>query len=156
MKLLLFLLSTQASAAAVLIRLMTGAVFLSEGIQKFLYPGVRGAGRFADIGLSNPEFLGTFVGGFEVVCGILVLFGILTRLSVIPFIIIMIAAIYTTKIPIGFDQGFWQMAHAARTDFSMLLGSLYLLTVGGGPLAVDRFWYGKYNQRVKYRDYEIR
>jgi putative oxidoreductase len=67
--------------AIILIRLMVGGVFLSEGIQKFLFPEVRGAGRFADIGLPAPEALGAFVGGFETVCGALVLLGLLTRLA---------------------------------------------------------------------------
>ena len=72
------LLSTQAPAAVVLIRLMVGAVFLSEGIQKFLIPEQVGAGRFAKIGLPAPEFLAPFVGSFEIVCGALVLAGLLT------------------------------------------------------------------------------
>jgi putative oxidoreductase len=54
---------TDNSKSAILIRLMVGAVFLSEGIQKFLFPAVRGAGRFESIGLPAPEFLGSFVGG---------------------------------------------------------------------------------------------
>ena len=42
---------SQAPNAVLLIRLMVGAVFLSEGIQKFLFPADVGAGRFAKIGL---------------------------------------------------------------------------------------------------------
>jgi len=34
------------SKTTILIRLMVGSVFLSEGIQKFLFPAIRGAGRF--------------------------------------------------------------------------------------------------------------
>jgi len=49
----------------------------------------------------------------------------------------MLVAIFSTKIPMLADKGFWDMAHAARTDFSMLMGSLYLLIVGAGPLSVD-------------------
>lgn len=52
---------------------MVGAVLLSEGIQKFLFPGQLGAGRFVKIGLPMPEVLGPFVGTFEIVCGSLVL-----------------------------------------------------------------------------------
>jgi hypothetical protein len=32
-----------------------------------------------------------------------------------------------------FAQGFWYMAHESRTDWSMLLGALFLLIVGAGP-----------------------
>lgn len=133
---------SKASAAVILIRLMVGLIFLSEGIQKFLYPEVRGAGRFLKIGLPAPEFLSYFVASFEIVCGVLIVLGLLTRLAVIPTITIMLVAIFTTKIPMLSEDGFWSMAHAARTDFSMLLGSLYLFFVGAGPLSVDRllFW----------------
>ena len=45
------------SRAVILIRLMVGIVFLSEGIQKFLYPAEQGAGRFAKIGIPSPELM---------------------------------------------------------------------------------------------------
>jgi uncharacterized membrane protein YphA (DoxX/SURF4 family) len=40
--------------AIVLIRLLVGWVFVSEGIQKFLFPAALGVGRFARIGISHP------------------------------------------------------------------------------------------------------
>jgi uncharacterized membrane protein YphA (DoxX/SURF4 family) len=131
------LLATQAPAATILIRLMVGAVFLSEGIQKFLFPAELGAGRFAKIGIPNPELMGPLVGTFEITCGILVLLGLLTRLAVIPLIIIMCVAIASTKFPILMADGFWKMAHDSRTDFSMFLGAIFLLIVGAGPWSLD-------------------
>src|SRR5439155_3988842 len=77
------LFSTNASAATVLVRLLTGSVFLSEGIQKFLYPAELAAGRFAKIGIPAPQIMGPFVGGCEVVCGALLIIGLLTRLAAI-------------------------------------------------------------------------
>jgi putative oxidoreductase len=130
---------TDHSKSTILIRLMVGAVFLSEGIQKFLFPAVRGAGRFESIGLPAPEFLGSFVGGFEVVCGILILLGLFTRLAVIPTITIMVVAILTTKLDILANQGLWEMLHASRTDWSMLLGSIFLLIRGGGYWSADYY-----------------
>ena len=136
----------------ILIRLMVGAVFLTEGFQKFLFPGEVGASRFARIGIPNPEVMAPFVGVVEIVCGTFLLLGLLTRLAAIPLIIIMLVAILSTKIPIllghsfwGFSLrnvpygGFWGMAHEARTDFSMLLGSIFLLIVGAGSLSIDRY-----------------
>ena len=110
---------------------------MSEGIQKFLFPGEIGAGRFAKIGLPSPEFLGPFVGTFEIVCGFLVVLGLLTRLAVLPLIVIMIVAISSTKVPILLEKGFWVMAHESRTDFAMLLGSVFLLSVGAGSWSID-------------------
>lgn len=128
---------TGISKAAILIRVMVGGVFLSEGIQKFLFAAEVGAGRFGKIGLPNPELLGPLVGGFEIACGTLVLLGLFTRLAVLPLLTIMVVAILSTKIPILVESGFWRMAHAARTDFSMTLGSLFLLITGSGPWSLD-------------------
>jgi uncharacterized membrane protein YphA (DoxX/SURF4 family) len=119
---------------------MVGAVFLSEGLQKFLFPATIGAGRFAKIGLPNPEFLGPLVGSFEIVCGALILLGLLTRLAAIPLTVVILVAIVSTKIPILLQEGFWKMAHEARTDWSMLLGALFLLVVGAGPISLDAWW----------------
>ena len=142
--------ATTAPAAVVLIRLMVGGIFLSEGIQKFLYPVELAAGRFAKIGLPWPEVMGPFVGGVEVVCGLLVLFGFLTRLAVVPLIITMCVALVSIKVPILLGQeflgftlrplpryGFWSMMHESRNDLCMLLGSIFLLVVGAGRLSLD-------------------
>ncbi len=145
------LFASDAPPATILIRLMVGAVFLSEGVQKFLDPASRGAGRFAKIGIPWPDFTGPFVGAVEIVCGALLLVGLATRLAAIPLVINMTVAIVTTKIPILLGVGFWgfalrdlssygffSMAHESRTDFAMLLGAVFLLLVGSGPWALDR------------------
>ena len=145
--------ATTAPAAVVLIRLLVGGIFLSEGIQKFLYPVELAAGRFAKIGIPWPEMMGPFVGGVEVVCGLLVLFGFLTRLAVVPLIITMCVALVSIKVPILLGQeflgfalrplpryGFWSMMHESRNDLCMLLGSIFLLVVGAGRWSLDRLF----------------
>jgi putative oxidoreductase len=119
------------------VRLIVGCVFLSEGIQKFLFSESLGVGRFIKIGIPVPEIMAPFVGVVEIVCGVLVLIGLITRLAAIPLIIDMLVAISTTKIPILLEKGFWAMAHEARVDWSMILGSLFLLIVGGGQWSLD-------------------
>lgn len=139
--------ATSASWAVILIRLMVGAVFFSEGVQKFLYPDSIGAGRFSKIGFASPELTASFVAIFEIVCGTFIVIGLLTRLAVLPTIAIMVVAISTTKLPILRDQGFWPMAHEARTDWSMLLGSLFLFLVGAGSLSVDA-WMARKKEKI--------
>jgi putative oxidoreductase len=140
----------------ILVRLIVGlVVFFPEGIQKLAFPAILGAGRFAKIGIPAPEAMGPFVGTVEIVCGALIIVGLLTRLATIPLIITMIVAIISTKLPIlvGHDValfhlgdtkrlGFWSAAHEARTDFCMLLGCIYLLIVGAGGWSLDRRWFG--------------
>jgi putative oxidoreductase len=129
---------TDNAGSTLLIRLSVGAVFLSEGIQKFLFPALRGAGRFERIGLPAPDFLGTFVGSFELLGGALVLLGLATRLASFPLLIIMLVAFYTTKGEVLGTEGFWPMLHGSRTDWAMLLGSLFLIIKGGGRWSLDR------------------
>jgi uncharacterized membrane protein YphA (DoxX/SURF4 family) len=127
----------QGPRAIALIRLLVGAVFLSEGLQKFMFPAALGVGRFAKIGLPAPELLAPLVGSVEVACGALVILGLLTRLAAVPLLVVMIVAITTTKVPLLHSQGFWAMAHEARADWCMSLGALFLLLVGPGPCSID-------------------
>lgn len=126
--------------ASLLIRILVGSVFISEGIQKFLYPEIRGVGRFIKIGIPAPEFFGYFVASFEVISGFMILFGFYTRLAAIPLVIIMLVAISTTKLPILINEGFWEMAHAARTDWSMLIGSIIIIIIGAGKYSIDKYF----------------
>jgi len=142
--------ATRAPASVILIRLLVGFVFVSEGLQKFLYPGDVGTGRFEKIGFAAPDAMANLVACFEVACGAMLVLGLLTRTATIPLIVVMLTAIVTTKLPIlvGHDlwglhvrrlsrYGFWAMAHEARTDWAMLLGSIFLLIVGGGRYSID-------------------
>lgn len=131
-----------ADIPTVIIRLVVGLIFLSEGVQKFLFPDMLGAGRFAKIGFTDPAFWASFTGTFEIICGILVLIGLLTRLASIPLLIIMLTAFVTTKWPILMDKGFWAMAHEYRTDFALTLLLCYLLSFGGGRSSMDMKIYG--------------
>src|SRR4029450_9751295 len=114
------------------------------------YPEDLAAGRFAKIGMPSPEILGPFVGGCEVVCGALLIIGLLTRVAAIVLLLDISVAIVSTKIPVllghgfwGFSlmklprYGFWSMMHEARTDFSMWLVLLFLVIVGAGRWSLD-------------------
>jgi putative oxidoreductase len=131
------ILTTINDNRSILIRLIVGLIFLSEGIQKYLFPEILGTGRFLKIGFSHPEFWAYFTGTFEIICGALVLLGLFTRLATIPLSIIMITAFITTKWPILIDKGFWSMAHEYRTDFAMTFLLLYLIIYGSGSWSID-------------------
>lgn len=142
--------ATTTSESIRLVRLLVGAIFVSEGLQKFLYPAALGAGRFARIGIPFPDVLGPFVGTMEIISGALILAGLLVRPAASITLVIISVAIVTTKIPVllgapflGFSlpklesYGFWSMAHEGRADLSMWLCSLYLVIVGGGEGSID-------------------
>lgn len=168
MKLLRKLTFTTSSKTIIIIRLMVGAVFLLEGIQKFLFPAARGAGRFEGMGFPAPDFFASFVGVFEIVSGILLLTGFMTRAAALAMLINMTVAIIVTKFPIAFGEsfgpfvlrdlktyGFWSMAHEMRTDFAMWLGSLFLLIKGAGKWSVDLFLNMHFTGYEKHDDNRI-
>jgi uncharacterized membrane protein YphA (DoxX/SURF4 family) len=129
--------NTTSGNGAILIRLTVGLVFLTEGIQKYLFPDLLGTGRFLTIGFSDPAFWAYFTATFEIICGSLIILGFITSVASLPLIIIMITAFVTTKIPILLHKGFWPWAHEYRTDFAMTLLLIYLIIYGGGRLSVD-------------------
>ncbi len=126
------------SKAILLVRLAVGSIFATQGILKYIDPKM-GVERFAKIGFPHPYFTAHFVGGFEMVCGTLVLIGLVTRLAAIPLLMVISTAIATTKIPELFraNQGFWFMVSDARTDFAMLCCLLFLVACGAGALSLD-------------------
>jgi len=144
------MLITGDTRAVLLIRILVGWVFVSEGIQKFLYPDMLGVGRFTKIGIPLPEVMAPFVGGVEVVCGTLILLGLLTRLAAVILLIDILVALVSTKVPILLGRefwifnlpkvaryGFWGAASEARTDLSMFFGLLFLVIVGAGAWSAD-------------------
>jgi len=143
------LVDTTTPRAVAVLRIAIAFVFVTEGIQKFLDPGGLGAGRFAKIGIPAPDVMAPFVGGVEIVCGVLVLLGLLTRLGAAALAVDMVVAIVSTKLPIllgrgflGFAApstraGFWAFAHEARTDLAMLFGCTFLIVTGAGLLSID-------------------
>ncbi len=143
------ILDSSGQRANLIIRLLVGLVFLPEGVKKFLFPDQWGAGRFARIGIPIPAAMAQFVGAVEVVCGLFLLAGLLTRLAAIPLLVDIGVAIGTTKVPllwrataVSSRVGFWSLQAESRTDFAMLMGLVFLLVAGGGAYSLDS-WLGR-------------
>ncbi len=124
--------------SVVFIRSAVGLIFFTQGILKYIDPHM-GVLRFTRIGFPLPNFTAHFVGTFEIVCGLLILAGLFTRLASVPLLVVILTAIATTKIPELFHagQGFWFMVSDARTDFAMMMSLIFLLVAGGGGLSLD-------------------
>jgi len=135
-------------ASTVLIRLMAGGVFFWEGILKFVYVN-QGVGRFTKLAMPFPVFTADFVGGLEIVGGVLIMAGFLTRLIAIPFVIEMIVAMLSTKIslylgtsplplpPAPPKVGVWAVLHEVRSEYAQIMVVLYLLINGPGRWSLD-------------------
>jgi len=131
--------------ATILIRVMAGTVFLWEGILKFVYAN-QGVGRFTKLGFPAPYFTATADAWLEIVGGILIVSGLLTRLIVIPFIIEMLVAMASTKIPLYLGTsplplppvppqiGFWAVLHEIRSEYAQLASCAFLLLARTWPM----------------------
>lgn len=138
-----------APRATVLIRLMAGSVFFWEGVMKFVFPATLGVGRFTKLGIPFPDAMATFVGGVEIVGGLMLIAGLLTRVAAVPLLIDMVVAMLTTKVPLYLGTyplapppvapqfGFWAVLHEIRSDEAQFLCTAFLLLVGAGPWALD-------------------
>jgi putative oxidoreductase len=128
----------EGPCSIVLVRTAVGLIFFTQGILKYI-DSTMGVLRFTRIGFPYPHFTAHFVGTFEVLCGLLLLLGLWTRLVSIPLLIVITTAIATTKIPELFraNQGFWYMVSDARTDFAMFCCLVFLISVGGGSWSLD-------------------
>lgn len=137
-----------APKATILVRLMAGGVFLWEGILKFVYTN-QGVGRFTRIGIPAPHVTAVFVGVLEIVGGILLITGFLTRLIAVPFVIEMLVAMASTKIALYLGTsplplppalpkvGIWAVLHEIRSDYAQIMSVLFLGIVGPGPWSLD-------------------
>ncbi len=137
-----------APKATILVRLMAGGVFLWEGILKFVYTN-QGVGRFTKIGIPAPHATAAFVGGLEILGGVLLIAGFLTRLIAIPFVIEMLVAMASTKIALYLGTsplplppalpkvGIWAVLHEIRSEYAQIMSVLFLGIVGPGPWSLD-------------------
>src|SRR5262252_8692873 len=134
--------------SVILLRLMAGGVFFWEGVLKFVYVN-QGVGRFTKLGMPFPVFTADFVGCLEIVGGMLLMWGFLTRVIAIPFVIEMIVAMLSTKISLYLGTsplplpsappkiGVWAVLHEIRSDYAQIMVSLFLLINGPGKWSID-------------------
>jgi uncharacterized membrane protein YphA (DoxX/SURF4 family) len=127
---------------------MAGSVFFWEGLMKFVFVS-QGEGRFTKLGFPFPVFTAHFVGGLEIVGGILLVIGLGTRLIAIPFIVEMAVAMLSTKPrlflgtsplplpPVPPQVGLWAVLHEVRSEYAQLMSCLFLLLSGPGPMSLD-------------------
>jgi len=128
----------------ILIRVIVGVVFLTEGILKFMQPGELGVGRFAHIGIPYPQVLAPLVGVVELVAGGAMILGFYAGDAALLLLCVIAVALFTTKLPILLGHsvgrfsaphmsryGLFSFLHEARTDLCMLFGCTAVLLDSG-------------------------
>ena len=131
-----------------IIRLMAGTVFFWEGLLKFVYVN-QGVGRFTKLGFPFPATTAHLIATGEIIGGLLLIFGLFTRIVSFYFIIQMIVAVLSTKIDLYFGtsplplppappkMGIWAVLHETRSDYAQILSCLFLLIEGSGRRSLD-------------------
>src|SRR5271170_6261762 len=149
---------TDGPKSILLLRFMAGGVFFWEGLLKFVYVN-QGVGRFTKLGIPYPQFTATCIGWLEIVGGLLLISGLMTRLIAVPFIGEMIVAILTTKISLYLGTsplplppalpkvGFWAVLHESRSDYAQILTTIFLLVNGPGKWSLDAMLLRRWRQR---------
>ena len=131
------ILDTGDDSKIIFARIITGLIFISEGVQKYVIVTMLGPSYFEEIGFGQPLFWSYFTGTFEILCGTMILIGLLTRLASIPLLVIMATAFFKTKLPLLLSDGFLRFAHEYRIDFALTLLLIMLFFQGAGKWSVD-------------------
>lgn len=110
-----------------LIRIATGIVFLTHGWMKIQNTAMV-AGMLGHMGVVAPGFFGPFIAWLEVVGGLALIFGVITRPFAVALGIEMIFAIFLT----GFSNGFGPH----DLEFMLMMCSFGIALAGSGRYAV--------------------
>jgi uncharacterized membrane protein YphA (DoxX/SURF4 family) len=127
---------TLIDVAALLVRLVVGAIFVAQGYVKLFRPPDAPHGRanleamIGGRGIPRPRELAVLVAAFELACGAAVAVGFLTRFALVPLAGILAVAIIGFKFRSGFVGG-WDWPLSVLT----LLAVIALL--GAGVWSVD-------------------
>jgi putative oxidoreductase len=124
--------SNRNEIGTLLLRVVLGIVFLAHGVSKFQGGIGNTAGWFESIGI--PGFLAYAVGTIEVVGGIALILGLGTRVVSLLLGIIMLGAIFTVNLPVGFLEGY-------VLDLVLLVLAVHLVLNGSKLLSLEQVIY---------------
>ncbi|WP_239984616.1 DoxX family protein [Lentibacillus sediminis] len=99
-------------------------VFITSGLVKLLDGSFREV--FAELAFPSPETVLLLVALTEIACGTLIAVRMYLRYAVPPLIVIILGALFLTKVPVLLNQGVLAFAFEARLDIVMLILLLLL------------------------------
>lgn len=120
----------------ILLRLGLAAIFIFHGLQMVSGEGTEWGARWNKHEGAPAAPVQLAVAWGELIGGIALAVGFLTRLAAIGIIAIMVGAIATVHWPNGFDL----LKGGYEYNFAIIIMCLCLVLGGPGPLAVDRFF----------------
>ena len=131
------LLTQGAGFAPLILRVMAGIIMAVHGWQKLQGgPANFGSQALANLGVPLPVFMGYVVTFAELIGGILLIVGLLSRLAALILAIEMVFTTLLVKINVGFI-GSPGSGAGAELDLILLAAFLAILLVGPGRLSLD-------------------
>lgn len=125
--------------APLALRLGLGIVFVVHGLSKLDGDPATGfGGMLTGLGVVAPTLFAWLVTIAELIGGVLILIGLLTRLATLPLIATLIGAIILVKVDLGVIAGPGSPMPGAELDIALLAGLVALLLIGPGKASVDR------------------
>ena len=119
------------------LRVIVGVLIALHGLQKLTGPGPAGFGRMTldSLGVPAPVVMGYVVTFVELVGGVLLILGLLTRLAALVLAIDLIVAIILVKTKVGLIAS---SAAGAELDLAYVAAFVALLLMGPGKASLDR------------------
>lgn len=110
---------------------------LAHGWQKLteMGPGNFGGQMLAGLGVPLPVFTGYVVTFLEIIGGILLIVGFLSRLAALLLTIDLVVAILLVKVNVGFLSG--SSGTGTELDLALIACFLVILFAGPGRLSID-------------------
>lgn len=128
-----------APAAPVVLRVVVGLVMAVHGWQKLtqMGPATFGEGMLAAQGLPAPVLLGWVVTLVELVGGVLLMVGLLTRVSSALIALVLLGATLLVKVDLGLIAPTGSQLPGAELDLALIAGAVAVLLLGPGRPSVD-------------------
>lgn len=128
-----------APVAPVVLRLAVGTVMALHGWQKLteMGPATFGSGMVADLGIPAPVLVGWLITLVELIGGILLVLGLLTRVAAVAISFVLVGAALLVKPDLGVIAPMGSMLPGAELDIALLAGAIGVLLLGPGRPSFD-------------------
>jgi putative oxidoreductase len=121
-----------------ILRVVAGVIMTVHGFQK-LSDLAATERNFADMGMPWPAVMVLLATAGEFLCGLGLIFGLLTRIAAFGVFCTMAVAVFFVHLPNGLlasNNGF-------EYPLTLMCAALFFIAAGGGPISLDA-WFGRF------------